>query len=96
MASVAFVTTEHDEARPSPAKLPQEPGRLQGVRSTESPTGFTPPVNRWPGACKTRGHRGADLTRTWSWKKTGNWQLAIRQATLLVPAPRAPVSGANA
>jgi hypothetical protein len=26
MASVAFVTTEHDEAGPSPAKLPQPPG----------------------------------------------------------------------
>jgi len=45
MASVAFVTTELDEARPSPAKLPQAPG-LQGVRSTESPTGFTPPAVR--------------------------------------------------
>ena len=26
MASVAFVRTEHDEAGPSPAKLPQVPG----------------------------------------------------------------------
>jgi hypothetical protein len=35
MASVAFVTTEHDEADLSPTKLPRAPG-LQGVRSTAS------------------------------------------------------------
>lgn len=33
MPSVAFVTTEHDEARPGPAKLPQESGLFQGRRT---------------------------------------------------------------
>jgi hypothetical protein len=33
MASVAFVTTEHDEADLSPAKLPQHPGQFPGRRA---------------------------------------------------------------
>src|ERR1700742_4291633 len=36
MASVAFVTTEHDEARPSPAKLPQVSGLFPGCRPPDN------------------------------------------------------------
>ena len=44
MASVAFVTTEHDEADPSPAKLPRAPVHSLGGISR------VPHVGRDPGA----------------------------------------------
>ena len=62
MASVAFVTTEHDEAPPSPTKLPQTLD-LQGGRSTESPTGFTPPASRWPSGDRSSIREGYGRVR---------------------------------